>query len=276
VTDREDAEDGARPFLRRILTEGAGKLGAVIDGEPVYGWHDHAISAAALKDGRRVWVRAAGEREEWTSEESWTGNRDASVLTGIPRPHLIGRAEWDEPPVVIGAELMTYVPDPPCSATRELREPFHAHDTWWTAPRNALGTLAGQPTSRGGHWTAQTGRLEKFYGHAISHHDPVTVTEHMDLHWSNLTHPGLWILDWEYWGQAPAGYGAACLYLHSLLVPETAERVRQVFADLLDAPAGRYAQLAVIAVMLRRISTGDYPDLEAPIRGHASRLLGGA
>jgi hypothetical protein len=272
TAEAEDG-DGARPFLRRILAEGAQRLGATLDGDPVFGWCDHTIGAPALKDGARRWLRATGELEEWAGEDAWTGNQDAGSLTGIPRPLVIGRVDWKEPPVAIYAELMTYVSDPVCSPTPELREPFHADGFWWSALRRAVDTLAVQPTGRSQHGPGRTPRLEDFYGHPISPREPVLATEHTDLHWGNLTHPGLNILDWEYWGAAPAGYGAASLYAYSLLVPETAAKVHEVFADLLHAPAGRYAQLAVISVMLNRIDTGDYPDLKGPLRDLADRLL---
>ncbi|MCX4625107.1 hypothetical protein ACPCIZ_30920 [Streptomyces cellulosae] len=41
-------------------------------------------------------------------------------------------------------------------------------------------------------------------------------TAHADVHWANLTEP-LRLLDWEGWGQAPEGFGAATLYAYSLL-----------------------------------------------------------
>ncbi|MFH8407183.1 phosphotransferase [Streptomyces sp. NPDC018019] len=61
-------------------------------------------------------------------------------------------------------------------------------------------------------------------------------TAHGDLHFANLTADGPVILDWEGWGIAPYGYDAALLYVYSLLVPATAARIKQEFADVLDSP----------------------------------------
>ncbi|SDH61444.1 hypothetical protein SAMN05421505_1197 [Sinosporangium album] len=81
-------------------------------------------------------------------------------------------------------------------------------------------------------------------------------------------------MDWEYWGTGPAGYGAALLYCHSLLVRETAEKVRDVFADVLDTPTGYVAQLSAAAHILgRAYRVDDYAELQYPVREHAHRLL---
>ncbi|PZG45309.1 hypothetical protein C1I98_15665 [Spongiactinospora gelatinilytica] len=100
-------------------------------------------------------------------------------------------------------------------------------------------------------------------------------TEHTDLHWSNLTRPRLWILDWEYWDRAPVGFGVATLYLHSLLVPDVATRVHNGFADLLDSPTGQGAQLGAAAhILSRSYRVDDYAELQHPVREHVQHLLG--
>ncbi|MBG0818356.1 aminoglycoside phosphotransferase [Planomonospora sp. ID82291] len=269
-------ETGQRAFLRRILTEGATRLGATLTGQAVFGWRDRTIGSAALQGNSRFWMRATAEHHDWAHGEAWTGNRDACVITGVPKPALIDRTDWDEPPVAVYAELLTYVPDPACSATPELTAPLPLPASWWDDLRAALAALAVQPTRRGEHDAAAlVGRVEAFYGRPLDLPGTLVLrTEHTDLHWANLTRPGLWLLDWEYWGRTPAGYGAAMLYLHSLLVPATAAHVHEVFADVLDAPTGRLAQLSAAAHILDRAHRlGDYPDLQHPVYAHAMRLL---
>ncbi|MFF0574076.1 hypothetical protein [Streptosporangium saharense] len=170
---------------------------------------------------------------------------------------------------------MTYVPDRPCSPTAELTEAFNAPDAWWHDLRSSLDRLTPHPTDRGlrdaDAWVRD---LERLYERPVNLPAPTLGTEHGDLHWANLTRPRLWILDWEYWGLAPVGYGAALLYLHSLLVPETAARVWKVFADLLDTPTGQVAQLSAAAHVLgRAYRVDDYPELHHPVRRHAMRIL---
>ena len=86
--------------------------------------------------------------------------------------------------------------------------------------------------------------------------------------------PRLAILDWELWGRAPAGTDAATLLCYSLLVPDVAERVRALLADLLDTPTGRVAQLYVIARLLDRTEGGDYPELAEPLTKQVNALIG--
>ncbi|GAA4626575.1 hypothetical protein GCM10023196_035370 [Actinoallomurus vinaceus] len=274
MTGEQAEEEPQRAFLRRVLAEAADRLGARLAGEAVFGWRDRTIGAPALKEGEPVWLRATAEHRDWTTSEEWTGNQDAAHLTGIPKPSLLDRIEWDEAEVMIYAELMTFVPDRPCSPTPELRQPLDLPRSWWKSLRGALDALAGQTTRRGAEnpgWYEPT--LRVFFGARADHLRPAWSTEHMDMHWANVTSPRLWVLDWEHWGRAPAGYGAASLYCHSLLVPDMARQVRDTFADVLEPPEGRYAQLCVIGHMLRRIDRGDYLDLAVPLHEHADRIL---
>ncbi|MCD0452527.1 aminoglycoside phosphotransferase [Actinocorallia sp. API 0066] len=273
----DQSESGQRRFLRRILADGAARLGVSVDAdtpEAVFGWRDRTIGAPATKDGTRLWLRATAERREWTESDDWTGNQDAADMPGIRKPSLIAHTEWDDDNVIDRAELMTYVPDRACSPTAELRTPFTAPDTWWADLRAAVDALSVHPTHRGGEnpgW--YTPDLRLFFGVRAERFKPSWATEHMDLQWSNITTPTLWLLDWESWGRAPAGYGAASLYCHSLLIPPTAHRVHQVFADVLDSPEGQYAQLCAISHLLRRASDGDYPDLVLPLHAAAEKIL---
>lgn len=52
----------------------------------------------------------------------------------------------------------------------------------------------------------------------------------------------------------------------SLLVPETADRVRNTFAHVLDTDAGQLALHHVTARLLRHIDKGDHPHLATPLR----------
>lgn len=264
-------------FLHRILEEGGDQLGAKVTGEAVFGWQGRTISAEAVRDGERCWLRATGERREWAYGDAWSGLKDADPLPAeVPRPRLLGQVEWDEDNVGILVQLMTLAPGRTCSATPELREEICLPDAWWAALRRALPALAGADAKgrETNDWDEISGSLRIMFGDWV---DPVPqplVTAHKDLHWANLTQPGLCVLDWEMWGQAQAGYDAATLYCHSLLAPATAAKVHEVFADELDSPAGRLAQLSVIRRMLLRANGGDYADLVLPLHRLADRLLG--
>lgn len=275
MTSEHHKPSGQRAFLRRLLREAAARLGVVPIGDVVFGWRDRTIGSAVTSADGRFWLRATAEHEDWAQGEAWTGNRDAAEIRGLPKPELLARVEWDEPPVGMYAELMTYVSDRPCSATPELLRPFAAPDTWWMDLRAALDKLSTHSTGRGDRDPEMIVReLEDLYARRLDLPSPALRTEHADLHWANLTAPHLWILDWEYWGVAPSGYGPALLYCHSLLVHETAEKVHEVFADLLDTPSGHVAQLSAAAHILGRAHrVDDYAELQHPVRAHAHRLL---
>lgn len=98
---------------------------------------------------------------------------------------------------------------------------------------------------------------------------------HGDLHWANLTAPELCLLDWELWGMAPAGYDPAVLYCASVLVPGIRDQVRAVFADQLDTPTGRGAQLAAILKLFCLVEDGDDLDIAAPLHRHTRTLIRG-
>ena len=96
---------------------------------------------------------------------------------------------------------------------------------------------------------------------------------HTDLHWANLLAPGYVLVDWEGWGLAPAGYDAAYLFGHSLLVPEVAERVREVLGGQLQTPDGLPAQLYTTTRLLQRVDQGDYPGMAIPLHRNADQVI---
>lgn len=191
------------------------------------------------------------------------------------------RITWteDDPvPVQVAAELMTYIADRPVSPGRELLQPFRAPSGWWADLHQSVAKLATHtPSRRSGHHTAAryAKLLRAFYGgNAAAGPVPGWSTEHLDLHWNNITAPQLWIIDWELWGTAVTGYGIASLYCLSLQVPEVASQLRDTFAELLDSPAGRYAQLVACAELLTQATMYDeMAGLVEPMHHVAAQLL---
>jgi hypothetical protein len=99
-------------------------------------------------------------------------------------------------------------------------------------------------------------------------------TAHGDFHFANITAPEFQILDLEGWGLAPAGYDAATLHTHSLLVPATAARIRHELDSILTTPAGRHAELVAITELLDATTRGEHATLAGLLRQRASSLLG--
>jgi hypothetical protein len=116
-------------------------------------------------------------------------------------------------------------------------------------------------------------RIEKFISPQITTVPVGWSTAHADMQWSNLIGPRLCILDWERWGQAPAGYDAATLFISSLTQPTVAARVRQEPGDMLETPAGRFSELVVASEFLQGMERGNNLELEAPLRRRVAELL---
>jgi hypothetical protein len=262
-------------WMRENLRHAANHFGLTIISDPVYGWRLKSIGARVRTDHGEAWLRVVSQEPQWASGDHWTGALDANAITGIRKPHVLDMHEWSE-----GrrqrAEVMTLVPGQPCSPTDALRETPDLPDSWWAELHLTLAVLADVDTTRV-HADQQkvTARIHERFGAGIDTTVTAWETAHADLHWNNLRCPEFALLDWEFWGRAPAGVDAATLYLFSLLVPDTAQLVHAAFAAKLETPTGCIAQLYVAARLLRRIDDGDFPELGEPIRTYMESILSG-
>jgi hypothetical protein len=270
----DPGDDGHRAWLRTCFTQATAKAGATGNAAVNWGWRDRSISApVTTSDGPR-WLRVVAEAEQWASGEFWTGNVEAGQLDGIAKPQVLAHWEWSEQHHLVRAELMTVVPGRPCSPTPELRDNLVLPGTWWSGLHGSLSALAGAATNRTAVSQEEvTRRVRVFFGDRVDPAVRCWTVAHADLHWANLFEPDFMLADWEGWGQAPAGYDVATLYVHSLLQPAAAERVRDEFADLLEGPDGLLSQLYATARMLLRINSGDYADLAIPLHHNAERVI---
>ncbi len=269
----DDADARFREWMRDNMTKATELIGVTIDGGPVFGWLDRSISVAVRKDNTDLWLRVVSEDQKWVQQDFWTGNQDANILTGVPKPTVVDTVEWDDHRRQ-RAELMTRLPGEPCSPTDALRDDEPPPPPWWAELRLALNTLSRTPTRRVNVDQEKLDqRVHAAFGDRIALKVEHWETAHGDLHWGNLLGPQLGIVDWEHWGRAPLGTDAATLYCYSLLAPTTARTVHRVFTDVLDTPAGRTAQLYAVARLLHRARRGEHPDLGEPLTAHAEALL---
>jgi hypothetical protein len=269
-------ETGHQAWLAETLAKAAAEIGATATGEPVFGWRERTISAPVTTAEGARWLRVVSEQRRYAGGDFWTGNTDATAaITGVAKPEVLRDWEWTDGEYRLRAELMTLLPGRHCSATPELRQSLPLPEDWWHGLRSSLAALADIRTERVHLSQADLAhRLRVFFGDRIA--DPTVTTwtaAHTDLHWANLMAPDCALVDWEGWGLAPAGFDAATLYLHTLVVPEMAERVHREFAQQLDARDGLLSQLYVTGRMLLRINSGDYPDLVIPLHHNAERVL---
>lgn len=263
-----------RAWLGTQLEHAAGVLGVTATGGPVFSWHDRTIGTRVSTADGEHWLRVVAEMSHWAGGSFWTGNHDARAISGVPKPQFRREQDWSEGDWQLRAELMTLAPSPVIADSMVLRTIPSLTPTWWTDLRRAVDTLAEHSTERVcvDDSTLRL-RLLATFGVDIDPADVEWTCAHGDLHWANLTAPHLCLLDWETWGMAPAGYDPAVLYCASILNPDILNQMHITFADLLDTPSGRVAQLAAILKLLCLVEDGEHLDIAAPLHRHARTLI---
>jgi hypothetical protein len=272
--------DGFEAWQVSLLEESARLLGAVL--EPVGRVaRPYSVGSPVVFHGERAWLRVGTFLEHEMNPNAWRGTADAAAIPGVSKPALLHRIEWQASapvPVLVSAEVLTLVTDPPASRERYLRTDPDLPDDWFRDLAASLAALRAHPTGRRFpiHDAEKYGYLiGATYGTPVpAGIAPVFGTEHTDLTWANITAPRFCVLDMEHWGVAVAGYGAAYLYLTALTVPAVADRVHEALADVLDTPSGQYAQLVAAAIIIRNLTRLPDPDgLAAMLHRHACALL---
>ncbi|MCK2241882.1 MULTISPECIES: phosphotransferase [unclassified Crossiella] len=270
-----DPDAKFRNWMRLNLARAAEEFDLTVTGNPVFGWRLRSVGARAEGPAGPRWLRVASSEVEWARGPAWTGNVDANSFDGIPKPTVLASTEWTEWDWrTQRAEVMPLLNGLPCSPTDVLHRDVNLANAWWANLHRSVDRLAATPTERvHADQDKIDARLRKAFGDHVVIQVEQWETVHGDLHWANLLSPELVILDWESWGRGPVGTDAATLYCYSLLIPSAARTVHEVFADVLDTPAGRVAQLCVGARLLNRAAQGDHPELVKPLTHHLDELL---
>ncbi|WP_198539997.1 hypothetical protein [Streptomyces sp. CT34] len=243
-------------------------------GGTVWGYAGRTLSGAIMAPDGPAWLRLVSEPAGKSGGKLWEGPKEAgqSVPPTVPRPRLTGLRDWSADGWDYRAEQYQLVTAPSVSPSPVARHGVGLPDAWWHNLRQALGCLALVETSRQAVREQYIRRrVPEFTGFTPG--EITWTTAHGDLHWANLSGPELTLLDWEGWGTAPVGYDAANLYLHSLPVPDLAERVRKEFAHVLDTPAGRVGELTACTEILQAAARVPfYADLSDGVRQHLEHL----
>jgi hypothetical protein len=267
----EQSDDTFREWMRGNLARAAVHFGLAVTGAPVYGWGLRSISVRALAPTGPCWLRVLSEKARWATGDYWTGNTDANSIPDVPKPYVSGSHEWGAPEADrrVRAEVMTLLPGQPCSPTEMLTRPLDLPETWWAELRRTLDVTSKTPTTR---YEQRAHGVSSSADQELGIEVPITEIEtvHGDLHWANLLTPQFGLLDWEFWGCGPAGMDAASLYCNSLLVPDVAAKVREVFADRLGTPSGHAALLHTAAGVLRH---NPNPELARRLHALVTNLL---
>ncbi|WP_371496075.1 hypothetical protein OG871_10070 [Kitasatospora sp. NBC_00374] len=249
-----------------------------IGSREAWGWRGRTLGRPVATSSGDGWLRVVSAPAHRAGGRLWTGPQEAerSMPSAVPRPRLRGRRTWTEGEYGYLAELYDKATHPTVTSHEPvLQAAPDLDDAWWDGLSTALDAIAAVPSDRVAVRQAYLDRaMPKYLGIAVDTAAPAWSTAHGDLHWANLTRPRLAILDWEGWGAAPAGYDAALLYAYSLLVPETAARIRERLGYLLDSRSGRFAELVVITELLQSTTRGDNLELEGALRTRLGELAG--
>lgn len=273
------ADDEATAFrLAAAHHRAATDFAVTITGEPVWGWRGRTIGAKTTgPDDGPAWLRVLSAPEEKASGKLWEGTAlAAKAMPEVAKPALLAEQDWTADRFAYRAELTAFAADPVLSPDPVLREEVELSDAWFAELRRSLALIAAVPTDRSVIGQDYLNRaMPRFLSLEVGSATTAEAwsTAHGDLHPANLTGPGLTILDWEGWGTAPQHYDIAVLHSYCLLAPGTAARIRQEFEQEFASPAGRFAELAVIAELLQTVSRGDNLDLEPALRDRAAALL---
>nr|WNW40606.1 hypothetical protein RKE32_25410 [Streptomyces sp. Li-HN-5-13] len=264
-------DESTRVRMEAAHATAATHFGVTCTGDPVWGFAGSTI-------GRRAgihWLRVAATSPTSTRTPGHgIAGADALLPANIPRPRLHGIHDWTDGEHGYQADLLDHITDPIVSSRPDLPTNPRLSDSWWDNLRRAVEDLAA---ADGVRTTVRDAWIERAFPQFLGIPAPTTihrVTGHGDLHWANLAGPTLTIIDWERWGRVPFGFDAGLLHANSLLVPDTAARVRYEFRDTLDTPAGRIGELSALAEMLQAVARGWYPELGGPLAKRAQELTG--
>ncbi|MBZ3906760.1 phosphotransferase [Streptomyces griseiscabiei] len=260
--------------MREAFTRAAKTLDATTDGPEVWGWHGRTLSSRTHHpDHGDCWLRLLSAPEDKVTGKIWDGNSQAAPLFDghVRKPLLYDTSDTVSNDHAYRAELHQYVNEPAVSPSPVLHTDPKPPASWWDSLRTDLDHISRVPTDRVAvrqEWVDRT--VPRFLGVPGPRITDWT-TAHGDLHTANLTNTTPYLLDWEGFGQAPAGYDAAMLLAYSLLAPGFAQRVRDTFPVLKTSP-GRNAQIIAITELLQSAAHGDHPELIPALRAVAAEL----
>ncbi|MER6471554.1 hypothetical protein [Streptomyces collinus] len=243
-------------------------------GGEFWGWAGRTLGAPArTADGTPAWLRLVSAPADKASGKLWDGALDAHHAFGDldgHRPALLAIHDAVDDGTAYRAELSLRVDRPVLSDDPILQHDLQLPHCWWQELAGTLEKVSAVDTDRVAVRQQYMDRaIPQFLGIPAP---AVTcwTTAHSDVHWANLTKP-LRLLDWEGWGRAPEGFDAATLYAYTLLQPDTAARVRNVF-PILGSPAGLAAEATVCAQLLQTVARGDNLVLEDQLRDWSEQL----
>lgn len=244
--------------LEEALAEACHALDLVLVGQPQRSHWQKSIGAkVCVPDGTPYWLKVSGVFNSmalWYHECKAT----AGAVNGVPKPALLKNHDWIMGDVGWRAMLMTLAPSPPFASAMDFGQGVEAvTDEWIGNLKSAVDVIGRIEAPRFRMSPDYIGEIiTNRFGRSAPHVADEWRAAHGDLNWSHLTAPALCLLDWEMWGRAPRGFDAACLISFSCANPKLVARLSVAFADDLNTPSGRVAQLAQCSAMLGMVEVG--------------------
>ncbi|GAA4236832.1 hypothetical protein GCM10022254_47380 [Actinomadura meridiana] len=272
-----------RERVNAARASAADRLGCspVSGGTRAWGHGGRTLGTPVATSNGKAWLRVLEAPLGKEGGKLWTGTKEATTALppDVPRPRLLDSAEWARDRYAYRTGLSTFVTASVCSDSPALTENIALSDEWWSQLRRAMNKVASTPVPVDRPPVVSSDYIHRTIPRYLGDTGIDTNVGHWnlahgDLHWANLAGPGLTILDREGFGPAPRGFDAAHLHAYALPVPELAAHVRAIFADVLETPEGRLAELTVAAILLQAADRDPVHARLAPhIRKNAQLLL---
>ncbi|WP_230885494.1 phosphotransferase [Streptomyces spinoverrucosus] len=260
--------------MRRAFTQSARELGTTIAGPEVWGWHGRTLSSRVHHPDRgSCRLRLLSAPQDKAFGKIWEGNRQAAVLFDgrVRKPLLYDTTESVGDGCAYQAELHQYVAEPVCSSSPVLSDELDLPAQWWESLRADVESVSSTATDRVAARQEWVNRTVPSFLDMPGPRITDWATAHGDLHPANLTIRTPYVLDWEGFGMAPAGYDAAMLLAYSLYATGFADRVRDTF-PVLETEPGRVAQIIVMTELLQSASRGDHPEFVPALHALAAEM----
>lgn len=234
--------------------------------EPNTGYGARSYGARVVDaTGAVLWLKVFGLTSE--TNERWKAESEADAIAGVPKPKLIRQITWNHSDEFWVARLTTLVAGIIEKGPWADSSAHGVESTWFEALNRSLEALARQPCTRVHIQTRLFERWLKRHFRSRPTVDPSDwVPSHNDLQWSNLSHPDLSILDWEWYGQSPRGYDHGALIVYSCHDEELTARLESSFKPTLEVGVGAFSKLFAAHTIRNSIRNGWLtPAMEAPV-----------
>ncbi len=255
-----DAEHAAR-FAEACSTL---KLSPASTPGPGYG--KRSFSARVTdRNGKGLWLKVFGLTSPET--DRWKAELAADAMTGIRKPGLIEQLVWQHENEFWVARLSTFASGVIESGPWAENGADAVQDAWIETLKHSLEALALEPCDRTHIQPALFERwLSRHFRRRIETTPSDWVASHNDLQWSNLAHPDLCMLDWEWFGRSPRGYDQGMLIAYSCHNDALTARLERAFRLSFESEIGHYGKLFAAHTIRNSIESGWLnPAMRAPV-----------